>query len=113
MEILADLTDGYSGSDLQTVTRDAVYEPLRKCELANYFKQVHDGKGSFYYYPCNSNEPGCIKSKLQDLPEPDKLKPPEVCFEDYLIALQKIKPTVTEADLKKNDDFTQEFGQEG
>ncbi|MCQ2816987.1 MAG: AAA family ATPase [archaeon] len=113
LEILAELTDGYSGSDIATLTRDAVYEPLRKCEMANYFKKVDDGKGDYYYYPCEAGEPGAIQTKLQDLPEPEKLNPPKVTFEDYLIAIQKIKATVTEADLKKNDDFTAEFGQEG
>ena len=112
-EILADLTEGYSGSDIATVTRDAVYQPLRKCESAQYFKKVDDGKGSYYYYPCEEDDIGAIKTTLQNLPEPEKLKPPNVCFEDYLVALQKIKPTVTAVDLKKNEDFTQEFGQEG
>ena len=113
LEILAELTDGYSGSDIATLTRDAVYEPLRKCEMADFFKKVDDGKGDYYYYPCEANEPGAFRTKLQDLPEPEKLNPPKVTFEDYLVAIQKIKATVTEADLKKNDEFTAEFGQEG
>jgi vacuolar protein-sorting-associated protein 4 len=33
-------TDGYSGSDISVVVRDALYEPVRTCQLATHFKQV-------------------------------------------------------------------------
>lgn len=50
---------------------------------------------------------------LNELPEPELLSPPDVCLEDYLTALSKIKATVTEADLIRQQEFTLEFGQEG
>jgi vacuolar protein-sorting-associated protein 4 len=50
---------------------------------------------------------------LNEIPEPEKLSPPDVSIEDYFTAMNKIKPTVTEKDLEKQEDFTREFGQEG
>ena len=50
---------------------------------------------------------------LNEVPEPDKLNPPDVDANDYLTALSKIKPTVSEKDLEKQEEFTRDFGQEG
>jgi vacuolar protein-sorting-associated protein 4 len=50
---------------------------------------------------------------LNEIPEPEFLKPPEVCMDDFLKALSKIKPTVSIGDLQKQEEFTKEFGQEG
>ena len=109
---LAERTEGYSGSDVATLTQDAIYEPIRKCESATHFIRIQkDGKD--YYTPCSPSQPGAIQMKMHDMPNPEMLLPPDVCYDDYIIALKKIKPTVNEKDLEKQDEFTREFGQEG
>jgi vacuolar protein-sorting-associated protein 4 len=35
----------YSGSDMNTLIRDASFEPLRKCERATCFKTIKDVDG--------------------------------------------------------------------
>jgi SpoVK/Ycf46/Vps4 family AAA+-type ATPase len=35
---LGNLTDGYSGSDISILVRDAVYEPVRKLQTSKKFK---------------------------------------------------------------------------
>ena len=113
LDDLAMRTEGYSGSDIATLTQDAVYEPVRKCEMAKYFRKVPAQNGDFHYVPCAPSDEGAFPTTMIELPEPDKLLPPEVCYDDYLLAIQKIKPTVNANDLKKQEEFTQEFGQEG
>jgi len=105
---LAKRTEGFSGSDIKTLAQDAIYEPLRKCQAAKYFKKV-DG----WYIPCPPSEEGAFKMALQEIPEPNKLKPPVVCQEDFLKAMSKIKATVSLKDLDKQEQFTRDFGQEG
>lgn len=39
-----------------------------------------------------------------------KLREPPVCFEDYMQALTKVKPSVAPEDLKRQEDFTSQFG---
>lgn len=39
---LAAKTDGYSGSDLAVVVRDALMQPVRKVLSATHFKEVRD-----------------------------------------------------------------------
>lgn len=107
-EELAALTEGYSGSDISTVVQEAIYEPLRKCQFATHFK-FQGG----YVLPCEPGDPGAIKMTLNEIKNPDMLIPPDVCKEDFIKALKRIRPTVSEKDLKKQEEFTEEFGQEG
>jgi vacuolar protein-sorting-associated protein 4 len=37
---LGERTDGFSGSDIAVVVRDALMEPVRKVQMATHFKQV-------------------------------------------------------------------------
>jgi vacuolar protein-sorting-associated protein 4 len=83
-------------------------EPIRKCQSSKFFK-----KEDKYYIPCSPSDENSFKMTLHEIPEPELLKPPEVCYDDFLIALSKIKPTVSNGDLLKQEEFTKEFGQEG
>jgi vacuolar protein-sorting-associated protein 4 len=83
-------------------------EPIRKCQSAKFFK-----KEGTMYVPCSPSDDGAFKMTLHEIPEPELLKPPEVCMDDFLKAISKIKATVSEGDLKKQEEFTKEFGQEG
>jgi vacuolar protein-sorting-associated protein 4 len=65
------------------------------------------------YTPCSPSDVGAFKMTLHEVPEPDKLNPPDVDFNDYMTSLSKIKPTVSEKDLEKQEEFTRDFGQEG
>ena len=50
---------------------------------------------------------------MNEIPEPQLLKPNEVSVDDFLKAMSNIKPTVSPADLLRQDEFTKNFGQEG
>lgn len=45
--------------------------------------------------------------------EPSTLKAPDVTTEDFYQALARIKPSVSEADLERQIEFTNNFGQDG
>ena len=109
---LAERTEGYSGSDIATLTQDAIYEPIRKCESASHFVRIQRN-GKDYYMPCAPSHPGAMAMKMHDMPNPEMLLPPDVCYDDYILALKKIKATVNQKDLEKQEEFTREFGQEG
>ena len=50
----AKYTDTYSGSDINILVRDAVYEPVRRLQLAKKFKKLNNGK----WTPCKEGEDG-------------------------------------------------------
>ena len=54
MEKLAQETDGYSGSDIKSLIKDAVYEPIRELQKATYFKKIRNGK----WKPCKKEDVG-------------------------------------------------------
>ena len=45
--------------------------------------------------------------------EPSKLKAPDVTTEDFYQAISRIKPSVSNADLERQIEFTSTFGQDG
>lgn len=105
---LAELTEGYSGSDIATLTLDAIYEPLRKCQQAKFYKKLDKG-----IIPCSPSDPSAFRMNITEIDQPELLFPPDVSRDDFLRALSKIRKTVSEKDLIRQDQFTQEFGQEG
>ena len=106
---LAERTEGYSGSDIATLTQDAIYGPLRKCQISKYFKYID----KTHISPCSPSDKGAFKLTLSQIRNPECLIAPKVSFEDYVLSVQKIKATVNEKDLEKHKEFTQEFGQQG
>ena len=109
LEILGNLTEGYSGSDIYNLTQDAIYGPLRKCQKATHFKNLDQN----HIVPCSPSDHGAFRMKINDIHNPESLVAPVVTFEDFILSLQKMKPTVSKKDLERQEQFTQEFGSEG
>ena len=108
LEEIAKETDGYSGSDLSTLTKDAIMAPLRKCQEATRFVKTPAGT----YVPTYASDPNGQDMRMTDF-EPSLLEAPKICIEDFHTALVKTKATVAQGDLAKYEDWTEEFGQDG
>ena len=108
LEEIGNITDGFSGSDLSTLTKDAIMAPLRKWQEATRFIQTSDGK----LVPTYASDPRGIDTTMADM-DPEKLKAPPINFDDFQEALSKTKPTVSQDDLGKYEEWTEEFGQDG
>ncbi|KAF0975506.1 hypothetical protein FDP41_005500 [Naegleria fowleri] len=116
-EELASMTDGYSGSDISVLVRNALMEPVRTCQLATHFKKVSGVchlTGQMcddMLTPCSPGDPNAIEMTLIDVPS-DKLLPPDVTKRDFIKALRTARPSVSKDDLHAYDKFTNDFGQE-
>ncbi|PWA03458.1 hypothetical protein BB558_000377 [Smittium angustum] len=121
--ILADKTEGYTGSDIAVIVRDALMQPVRKVQMATHFKQVrsnytrgHESSGmdpnKLYWTPCSPGDPAAVEKNWMDI-EADELLEPDLTLTSFLKSLQSVKPTVNSTDLIKQTEFTSEFGQEG
>ncbi|KAH3902453.1 AAA family ATPase VPS4 SCDLUD_000030 [Saccharomycodes ludwigii] len=127
---LGKLTEGYSGSDISVVVKDALMEPIRKIQMATHFKNIitetmesvttTDGNDitntnigkKRQLSPCSPGDMGAIEISWTDI-EADELVEPELNIKDFIKAIKNSRPTVNEEDLKKQEKFTQDFGQEG
>lgn len=116
---LGDLSEGYSGSDINNVVRDAIMMPVRAVQQATHFKRisgpskdnpnelVHD-----YLTPCSPTDPDAREMNWTQV-DGSKLKEPEVTFQDFIKSLKNVRPSVSPDDLKDHVKFTEDFGQEG
>ena len=119
MEALAGLSEGYSGSDIELVVREAGMSNLRLLTKATHFMKQGE-----YMVPldgivcedCDASTTPCehaIKTTVYDLP-PDCLKKVHhVSMYMLKEALKKSKPTVSTEDLTLFDKWTEKFGEDG
>ncbi|GAA5937110.1 AAA family ATPase VPS4 [Sporobolomyces koalae] len=115
---LAEKTDGYSGSDLAVVVRDALMQPVRKVLSATHFKEVvvpvedsDPPRTTKKLTPCSPGDPAAQEMTWNDIGTDDLLEPP-LTYTDFLRAVQSAKPTVTADDIKQHLVFAQEGGSE-
>ncbi|PWN41144.1 putative VPS4-vacuolar sorting protein [Ceraceosorus guamensis] len=120
---LAERTEGYTGSDISVLVRDALMQPVRKVLSATHFKKimaparVKEGEKvssdvqTEYLTPCSPGDPDAVEMGWESVDSKDLYEPPLV-MNDFLRAIQAVRPTVTEADIEKHREFTAEAGVE-
>lgn len=107
---LADRTEGYSGSDISDVVRDALMQPLRKVTNATHFRQVENPEsGKLKWTPCSPGASEAKEMTWSDIGTNELLEPP-LRVNDFLRSLEGIRPTVTETDIRKHEDWAKESG---
>lgn len=136
-QLMGEQSEGYSGSDIAVVVREALMEPLRKCQAAQQF--LVDAQGN--YHPC-PEYPNCMhcpmslhtpfsgaecappsdkttcgrcgarRMTLYDVPS-ENLVVPLIVFKDFEKALRKAHSSVGADELNRFVTWTEEFGQEG
>jgi len=80
--ILADTSDGYSGSDITVVVKEAMMMPVRRCRTATRFRNTPDGM----IQPTFPTDPEGFDGDLYNI-DATKLKAPDVTVDDVMSAL--------------------------
>ena len=82
--------------------------PIRKVQHATHFKPVEmDGKTM--WQPCSPGDSQAVEKNWMSLTA-DELKEPELSLNDFEKAIGNSRPTVNQADLEKQTQFTADFG---
>ncbi|KAF2717867.1 AAA-domain-containing protein [Polychaeton citri CBS 116435] len=108
---LAKLSEGYSGSDISIAVQDALMQPVRKIQTATHYKKV-ESDGQEKLTPCSPGDTGAMEMTWVDV-ETEKLLEPPLQVKDFVKAIKVSRPTVSGEDLKRNSEWTKEFGSEG
>ena len=70
---IAESADGFSGSDISTLAKDAIMAPLRKCQEATRFVQTPEGK----LMPTYASDPNGVDTTM-DTMDPSLLVAPPI-----------------------------------
>jgi len=89
-------------------------QPVRKVLSATHFKPVTvtDPESKVEKHkltPCSPGDNAAVEKSWTDV-ESDELLEPPLTLNDFLKAVQSIRPTVADADIKKHEEWTQDSG---
>lgn len=105
---LAKLSEGYSGSDISIAVQDALMQPVRKIQMATHYKKV-TVDGAEKLTPCSPGDEGALEMDWMQV-ETEQLLEPPLHVKDFVKAIKSARPTVSGEDLKRNAEWTAEFG---
>eukprot|EP01068_Selenidium_serpulae_P011988 Selendium_serpulae@DN5754_c2_g1_i1.p1 len=106
---LVERTEGYSGSDIKSVTQNALMQPVHKLNQATHLKQVRanhplTGVPGLFWMPCSPGDPDPTRQACRPADaNPDELLPPRLVMMDFETALSNVRPSLNAEDLKRYD----------
>ena len=115
---LASRTDGFSGSDISGMVKQALMIPVKRIQKASYFYMDKDRM----FHPCDATTAGAIKVSLFDLPKGSVAVPVftrvrmiQIYYlqDDIEELLKRAVKAASESELKRYVDWTKEFGEDG
>ncbi|EFA85458.1 AAA ATPase domain-containing protein [Heterostelium album PN500] len=114
---MAEMTEGYSGADIQIVCKDAIMQPIRTVQTATHFKNIRGPSREDpnviveYITPCSPGDRDAMEMTWMEI-DGSKLKEPEITINDCVKSIRTVKPSVSSKDLDKYIEFTRDYGQE-
>ncbi len=87
-------------------------QPVRKVISATHFKRIPwpDAPEMIKWTPCSPGDPDAVEKSWTDVASDELVEPP-LRLPDFLKSLASVRPTVTEADIKKHQEWTAESGE--
>ena len=83
-------------------------QPVRKVLSATHFKPVMvDGQQK--WTPCSPGDPEAVEKSWTDV-DGDELKEPGLKLQDFIRAIENVRPTVTQEDIKRHIEWTNDSG---
>lgn len=89
LDLIAEQIEGFSGSDISTLCKDAIMAPVRKCQTATRFRKTPEGK----LMPTFPSDPDGFDTTLDQI-DGHLLQAPPIDAGDMQNAIARTKPTV-------------------
>ena len=86
-------------------------QPIRKVISAEHFRPVEDPDDAEHlkWTPCSSGHPDAVEKAWVDVSS-DELQEPPLKLDDFLRSLATVRPTVSDADVRRHEQWTSESG---
>jgi len=113
---LALRSEGFSGSDISNVVKDALMEPIRTLQAATHFIEVdHPDQPGRGLCCCSPSTAGAIEMSLMTIPanQRDSVIVLPITVADFYRVLASAKGSVGDEDIQRHVEWTSEYGQEG
>jgi len=87
-------------------------QPVRKVLSATHFKPVQPDPDSaiIKWTPCSPGDADAVEKNWTQV-ESDELQEPQLRFTDFIKSLESVRPTVTQEDIRRHDEWTKESGE--
>lgn len=105
---LGDMTERFTGEDIEVLVRHSLMEPVRKCQSATRFRVTDDG----YFIPTAVSDPSGVEHTIYTVPDPSRVRTPIICKDDFVMGMKSVKNILTADTLKKFEDWNAKFGSE-
>lgn len=102
-DYLAEITEGFSGSDIAVCVHDALMSPVRRCMRAKYFRKLNG-----MWVPCKPTSDGAVLKTMDDI-KPDELAVEDVCNVDFEFAVMKASKSVDVDLILKYKDWENKY----
>ncbi|KAI5790644.1 P-loop containing nucleoside triphosphate hydrolase protein [Peziza echinospora] len=106
---LGAMAEGYTGSDINIAVQDALMQPVRKIQTATHYKPVVGPNGKRMLTPCSPGDQGAIEMTWTEV-NPEEMMESPLTLKDFIKAVKNARPTVSQEDIKKSEEWTKEFG---
>ena len=97
---LGRLSEGYSGSDIAVVVKEALMMPIRRIQNATKFKKLPSPTvaGETIWLPTYPSDMEGVECSLMQI-DPSSVRAPDVTADDLYSALLRTKPSVSNKDI--------------
>lgn len=87
-------------------------QPVRKVLASTHFKEVPppSGEDKAKWTPCSPGDPAAVEKAWTEL-ESDELLEPPLKLNDFIKAVDSVRPTVSEDDIKRHIEWTNDSGE--
>jgi len=110
---MADLTNGYSGSDIANLVNSAYQYTVELITEAKHFKAVRMGE-DFYIQPSSeANEPNVRALLYGAVPDKSRIRPPAINEDHLRRAMVEIRPSVDPERVEAYESWTRNYGTKG
>ena len=108
LEVLAEKTNGFSGSDINKFCREVKLQPLKRLQKVKFFRLSEDDSGKIIHTPCEDIELGAVEMNIDNLRNEHLNYSCKTTQEEIFNIINRVKPTTSMSTIRRLEKFASE-----